>query len=106
MAVSQAALTDFPTLPCDLRNTRLSGYAKAAIRGPVLVGQFNWELWSGARDLNPGPHGPEPGICDPAVTRRRPIRLCAPGELLPAEIANRYESEDDRVDGHSQQRCV
>jgi hypothetical protein len=24
-------------------------------------------------------------------------------ELLPAEIANRYESEDDRVDGHGQQ---
>jgi hypothetical protein len=40
--------------------------------------------------------------CDPAPADS----LVRASELLPAEIANRYESEDDRVDGHSQQRCV
>ena len=32
--------------------------------------------------------------------------LVRASELLPAEIANRYESENDRVDGHSEQRRI
>ena len=48
-----------------------------------------------------------PVVRDAAVVIRRwTIRLCALSELLPAEIANRDESEDDRVDDHRQQRRI
>src|SRR5439155_6217933 len=38
----------------------------AVIRRPSSTSrdaQFVFRFWSGARDLNPGPHGPEPCVC-------------------------------------------
>jgi hypothetical protein len=43
MAVSQAALTDIPTLPCDLRNTRLLGRFGAVMDSDPLLCEPNDE---------------------------------------------------------------
>ena len=37
------------------------GWGQSSHSRPML-GSSNRELWSGARDLNPGPHGPEPAV--------------------------------------------
>src|SRR2546426_977345 len=34
--------------------------AAVPVRHAPSTGCFEFEIWSGARDLNPGPHGPEP----------------------------------------------
>ena len=55
------------------------------------------------------PYAPDEGqwspLGGPSQAAARSARR-RPGALLPAEIANRYESEDDRVNGHGQQRRI
>jgi hypothetical protein len=47
---------------------------------------FEFRIWSGARDLNPGPHGPEPAVCRvlpcPAGSFR--VLLCS---ISPADVS-------------------
>src|SRR5437773_9463623 len=53
----------------------------AVIRRPSSTSrdaQFVFRFWSGARDLNPGPHGPEPALwrvlpCPRRILQCRPV---------------------------------
>src|SRR2546427_5623221 len=40
----------------------LQYYTGVVMSTAQALSHLYWEIWSGARDLNPGPHGPEPYI--------------------------------------------
>src|SRR6266550_7100130 len=57
----------------------------------LTAGWFEFEFWSGARDLNPGPHGPEPcALPNCASPRRSDTR---------GKAARRDETTDSRRSG-------
>ena len=82
-----------------VRDSRRMGVAPAGVRS---LGGFRLRT-------HRQPYAPDEGqwspLGGPSQAAARSARR-RPGALLPAEIANRYESEDDRVNGHGQQRRI
>src|SRR6266851_9890830 len=57
----------------------------------LTAGWFEFEFWSGARDLNPGPHGPDPCA----------LPNCASPRLMNFYTRGRAARRDEKTDSRS-----